>query len=194
VVAGQGPLTQLLQAWSDGDPEALTKLTPLIYSELRKLARFHMSREAPGHTLQPTALINEAYMKLMAIDQGDWPSRKHFYAAASQIMRRILVDYARKKRSFKRGRDLQRIPFEEALAHPADGPAFTDIVMFDEALQRLAKINVRKAQAVEFWFFAGMTVDEIATTMQVGTSTVHRDLEFAKVWLAREIGSISSNE
>jgi len=194
LVAGQGHLTQLLQAWSEGDPDALSKLTPLIYSELRKLARFHMSREAPGHTLQPTALINEAYMKLMAIDQGDWPSRKHFYAAASQIMRRVLVDHARKKRSFKRGRDLQRVPFEEALSHPSDVPGTTDILAFDEALLRLAKIDARKAQAIEFWFFAGMTVDEIAATMQVGTSTVHRDLEFAKVWLAREVGSISSNE
>jgi RNA polymerase sigma factor (TIGR02999 family) len=184
----EGQLTTLLNAWSCGDPEALDRLTPLIYGELRKLARFHMSHEEAGHTLQPTALINEAFLKLIDIRQVDWKSRKHFYRAASQIMRRVLVDYARKKRSVKRGRQAKRVPFEEAIAQPAGMPV-VDIVAFDEATTRLAAIDSRKAQVVEFWFFGGMTVEEIADAMDIGTSTVSRDLEFAKVWLARELGS-----
>jgi len=194
LVAGQGQLTKLLQAWSHGDQSALDQLTPLIYAELRKLARFHMSRESAGHTLQPTALINEAFLKLIDISGADWQSRKHFYAAASQIMRRVLVDYARKKRSYKRGRDHRRVPFEEALAYPSDLPEATDIVAFDEALRKLAGIDARKAQVVELWFFGGMTVEEIAGAMDIGTSTVHRDLEFAKVWLARELKSIERGD
>ena len=194
MVAGQGQVTKLLQAWSQGDSSALNELTPLIYRELRKLARFHMAREAPGHTLQPTALINEAYLKLIDIREPDWKGRRHFFAAASQIMRRVLVDYARKKRSVKRGREAKRVPFEEAIALPARTTASVDIVAFDEALTRLSAIDSRKAQVVEFWFFAGMTVEEIAKAMDIGASTVHRDLEFAKVWLAREIGSIGTHE
>src|SRR5262245_41768564 len=153
-----------------------------------------MSREAPGHTLQATALIHEAFIKLLDIDEVDWKNRKHFFAAASQIMRRLLVDYARKKRSIKRGRQAKRVPFEEAIAQPAGLPAPVDIIAFDEALTRLADTDSRKAKVVEFCFFGGMTVEEIANTMDIGTSTVHRDLEFAKVWLARELGSSSAHE
>lgn len=190
-MVAEGQLTRLLQAWGQGDPEALGRLTPLIYGELRKLARFHMSREAAGHTLQPTALINEAFLKLIDIQEPDWKSRKHFYRAASQIMRRVLVDYARKKRSVKRGREAKRVPFEEAIAQPAEMPV-VDIIAFDEALTRLAAIDSRKAQVVELWFFGGMTVEEIASTIEIGTSTVHRDLEFSKVWLARELRNIGA--
>jgi RNA polymerase sigma-70 factor (ECF subfamily) len=192
LVAGQEQLTRLLQAWSQGDDQALTRLAPIVYGELRKLARFHVSREAPGHTLQATALLNEAFIRLIDIEQADWPSRKHFYAAASQIMRRVLVDYARKKHSFKRGRELQRVPFEEAATRPATETEVTDIVLLDQAMRRLADLDPRKAQVVEFWFFAGMTVQEIAKTMEISTATVERDLEFAKVWLAREFGSIGA--
>jgi RNA polymerase sigma-70 factor, ECF subfamily len=192
-LVADGQLTTLLQAWSRGDPEALDRLTPLIYGELRKLARLHMSREASGHTLQPTALINEAFLKLIDIEQPDWESRKHFYGAASQIMRRVLVDYARKKRSVKRGRESKRMAFEEAIARPA-GMLSIDILAFDEALTRLAAIDSRKARVLEFWFFAGMTVEEIARTMEIGTSTVNRDLEFSKVWLARELRSTRADE
>jgi RNA polymerase sigma-70 factor, ECF subfamily len=189
-LVAEAQLTKLLQAWGQGDPEALERLTPLIYGELRKLARFHMSREAPGHTLQPTALINEAFLKLIDIEEPDWKSRKHFYRAASQIMRRVLVDYARKKRSVKRGREAKRVPFEEAIAKPAEMPG-VDIVAFDEVVTRLAALDPRKAQVTEFWFFAGMTVEEIANTMEIGTSTVQRDLDFAKVWLTRELKNIT---
>ena len=194
MTAGQAQLTRLLEAWGRGDSDALDQLTPFIYTELRKLAQFHMSREAADHTLQPTALINEAFLKLAGIQQMDWKSRKHFYAAASQIMRRLLVDYARKKRSVKRGRELKRVPFEEAIAQPAHLSGAFDIVAFDEALTQLKGIGARKAQVAEFWFFAGMTVEEIAETMEIGTSTVNRDLEFAKVWLARQLGSIDNHE
>jgi RNA polymerase sigma factor (TIGR02999 family) len=194
LVARQEELTRLLQAWRDGDRAALDQLTPLIYGELRKLARFHMSREAPGHTLQATALIHEAFLKLLDVEEVDWKNRKHFFAAASQTMRRLLVDYARKKRSIKRGRQAKRVPFEEAIAQPAGLLAPVDIIAFDEALTRLAAKDSRKSKVVEFWFFGGMTVEEIANTMDIGTSTVHRDLEFAKVWLARELGSSSAHE
>jgi RNA polymerase sigma-70 factor (ECF subfamily) len=191
---GQAQLTRLLEAWSQGDSEALEQLTPLIYGELRKLAHFHMSREGAGHTLQPTALINEAFLRLAAVQHTDWKSRRYFYAAASQIMRRVLVDYARKKRSIKRGREVKRVPFEEAIAQPDYAPAAADIVAFDEALTRLKELDPRKTQVVEFWFFGGMTIEEIAEAMEIGTSTVRRDLEFSKVWLARELGSIGSHE
>jgi RNA polymerase sigma-70 factor (ECF subfamily) len=185
-LVGEGQLTRLLQAWAQGDPEALARLTPLIYGELRKLARFHMSKERAGHTLQPTALINEAFMKLIDVQSVDWKSRKHFYRAASQVMRRILVDYGRKKRSVKRGREAKRVSFAEAIAQPAK-MAVVDIIAFDEALTSLAAIDSRKAQVAEFWFFAGMTVEEIADTMDIGVSTVRRDVEFAKAWLMREL-------
>ena len=131
----QDQLTHLLVAWRDGDASALEKLTPLIYAELRKLARFHMAREAPGHTLQPTALINEAYMKLADMHHPAWKDRKHFFAVASQIMRHLLVDYARKKRSNKRGREAIRVPFDEAIAVSAE--ISVDITALDEALTRL---------------------------------------------------------
>ena len=150
--------------------------------------------EAPGHTLQPTALINEAFLKLVDIKKAGWKSRKHFFAAVSQIMRRVLVDYARKKRSVKRGREIKRVPLENAGTLTADMPAVTDVLVFDEALTRLEAIDSRKARVLEFWFFAGMTVEEIAGAMDIGTSTVQRDLDFAKVWLARELWSIESHD
>jgi len=187
-LVAEGQLTRLLHAWGQGDPEALAQLTPLIYGELRKLARFHMAKEAVGHTLQPTALINETFLKLIDIQKVDWKDRKHFYCAASQIMRRVLVDYARKKRSIKRGREVKRVPFEEAIARPTE-MAIVDIVAFDEALTRLSAIDSRKVQVAEFWFFGGMSVEEIANTMDIGVTTVRRDLEFAKAWLMRELHS-----
>ena len=190
----QGYVTKLLRAWSRGDSSALDQLTPLVYAELRKLARFHMAHEAPGHTLQPTALINEVFLRLVGIAGAQWKSRKHFYAASSQIMRRILVDYARKKRSYKRGREAVRVSWQDAIAKPADIPGATDVLMFDEALTRLEKIDSRIARILEAWFFSGMTIEEIANAMELGTSTIQRDLEFAKVWLARELGSIEGHE
>jgi RNA polymerase sigma factor (TIGR02999 family) len=188
----QGQVTKLLQAWSRGDSSALNVLTPLLYVELQKIARFHMAHEAPGHTLQPTALINEAFLKLVGIT-NDWRDRKHFLAVASQIMRRILVDYARKKRSYKRGRELKRVPWQEAITEPAAIPGVTDLLMFDEVLNRLEQIDPRKARVLEAWFFSGMTVEEIAQALEIGETTVYRDLEFSKVWIARELGGLENH-
>jgi len=170
-------------------------LTPLVYAELRRLARFHMSHEASEHTLQPTALINEAFMRILDIKQGHWPSRKHFFAAASQIMRRVLVDYARKKRSVKRGREFKRTPWDEAVELPvAATVGVTDVLAFDEALTRLEAHDARKARVLEAWFFSGQTMEEIAAAMDISETTVKRDLEFGKVWLLRELGSTQNHE
>ena len=189
----QGKLTELLQAWSRGDKGALDQLTPLIYNELRKIARFHMSMESPGHTLQPTALINETFLKLVDLRKTNWQSQKHFLGAASQIMRRVLVDYARKKRSVKRGHEIRRVSLECAETLASGEPRSVDVLAFDEALSRLEALDSRKARVVEFWFFAGMTVEEIAGVMEIGTTTVQRDLNFAKVWLARELWGIKGS-
>jgi RNA polymerase sigma factor (TIGR02999 family) len=153
-----------------------------------------MSHEGAGHTLQPTALINEAFLKFVDINEIDWRDRKHFYAAASQIMRRILIDYARKKRSVKRGHEIKRVPLEDALIESVEAQGVTDVLALDEALTRLKRLDDRKARVVEFWFFSGMTVEEIANAMEIGTSTVQRDLDFAKVWIARELGRIERHE
>ncbi len=190
MVLERGQVTKLLHAWSRGDPSALDRLAPLVYAELRKLARFHMAHESPAHTLQPTALINEAFLKLTGMANADWKDRKHFFAAASQIMRRVLVDYARKKRSFKRGGDVKRVVWDQVLKAQSELPAANDVLAFDEALTRLEAIDPRKARVMEAWFFSGMTVEEIAALLEIGTTTVRRDLEFGKVWLARELGSI----
>jgi RNA polymerase sigma factor (TIGR02999 family) len=193
VTVDEGQATHLLQAWTRGDRAALDRLAPLVYAELRKLARFHMSHEAPNHTLQSTALIHEAFLRLAEFKRVEWKSQKHFYAAASQIMRRILVDYARKKRSVKRGRELKRVPWQEAIAVPAGETAPIDVLSFDEALSRLEGHDARKARVLEAWFFSGMTAEEIAEALDIGTSTVQRDLEFAKVWLLRELRSIDNH-
>jgi RNA polymerase sigma factor (TIGR02999 family) len=160
--------------------------------ELQKIARFHMAHEGAGHTLQPTALINEAFLKLVGI-ANDWKDRKHFLAVASQIMRRILVDYARKKRCYKRGRELKRVAWQEAITEPAAIPGVTDLLMFDEVLNRLEQIDPRKARVLEAWFFSGMTVEEIAQALEIGETTVYRDLEFSKVWIARELGGLENH-
>jgi RNA polymerase sigma-70 factor, ECF subfamily len=186
-------VTKLLQAWSRGNRAALDRLTPLVYAELRKLARTHMARELPGHTLQPTALINEAFLRLIHIREGDWKNRKYFFSAASQIMRRVLVDHARKKRSIKRGGEVKRVQWQDATMEPADTPSAIDILIFDEALTRLEARDSRKARVLEAWFFSGMTVQEIADAMDIGTSTVQRDLDFARVWVARELGNIANH-
>jgi RNA polymerase sigma factor (TIGR02999 family) len=153
-----------------------------------------MSHEGTGHTLQPTALINEAFLKFVDINEIDWKDRKHFYAAASQIMRRILIDYARKKRSIKRGHEIKRVPMEDVLVESVETQGVTDVLALDEALTRLKRLDDRKARVIEFWFFSGMTVEEIADAMDIGTSTVQRDLDFAKVWIARELGRVENHE
>jgi RNA polymerase sigma factor (TIGR02999 family) len=184
MVSTQAQVTRLLRNWSNGDHGAFETLAPLIVGELRKIARFHMAKENPGHTLQPTALVNEAYLKLVDVGNADWKDRKHFYAAASKIMRELLIDYARKKRSIKRGGDVKKVPLEEAVARPSDVPPI-DLLVLNEALGQLQQVDPRKVQVVEMWYFGGLRIEEIADVLDVSAATVNRDIEFARVWLAR---------
>jgi RNA polymerase sigma-70 factor (ECF subfamily) len=178
-------VTVLLQAWSNGDPSAPEKLTPLIYSELRRLARRSMRRENPQHTLETGALINEAYLRLADWKNARWENRAHFYGVASQIMRRVLVDYARSRSFQKRGGGARPVSIDEAIVPlPNQAP---DVLALDEALERLAKLDSRKSRVVELRFFAGLSVEETAGVLNVSPFTVIRDWNFAKAWLHREI-------
>ena len=179
--------TALLVAWGRGDQAAFDKLLPLVYEELRRLARRHMGRERPDHTLQATALINEAYLRLIDVRQMQWQNRGHFFAMAARVMRRVLVEMARARRSQKRGGSARRVSLDEALLVTQD-PSL-DLVALDDALQTLAEVDPRKSQVVEMRFFGGLSVEETAETLQVSGDTVMRDWRLAKVWLMREIKS-----
>jgi RNA polymerase sigma-70 factor, ECF subfamily len=176
-------VTQLLLAWSKGDENALDKLTPLIYQELHRLARSYMVRETPGHTLQTTALINEAYIRLIDGKHVEWRDRAHFFALSAKLMRRILVDFGRARRSKKRG-GKRPIHLEESAAVVLERNA--DLVMLDEALQKLASIDPRKSQIVELRFFGGLSIEETAQILNIAPSTVYKDLDLAKLWLLRQ--------
>jgi RNA polymerase sigma factor (TIGR02999 family) len=178
-------VTRLLVAWGDGDAAALEELTPLVYAELRRLARRYMGRERSGHTLQTSALVNEAFIRL--VDQRDvrWQSRAHFYGIAAQMMRRILVDYARRRRYAKREGDARRVPLDEALVVSEERAA--DVVALDEALASLAEIDPRKSRIVELRFFGGLSIEETAEILSVSPGTVMRDWTLAKAWLRRAI-------
>lgn len=180
-------LTQLLVAWSDGDSTARDELMPLVYDELRRLAHRYMNRERCDHTLQTSALVNEAYLRL--IDQKDvrWQNRAHFFAIAAQMMRRILVDYARKRGFAKRGGDRQSVPLEDATIVSPERAA--EVVALDEALKCLAQLDERKSQIIELRFFGGLNIEETAEVLGVSPGTVMRDWTFAKAWLRREITS-----
>jgi RNA polymerase sigma-70 factor, ECF subfamily len=177
--------TALLLAWGRGDPEALDRLVPLVYDELRRLARQHLRRERVGHTLQATALVNEAYFRLIAIKQVRWQDRAHFFAMASRVMRRILVDSARARRYQKRGGGAERVSLDEALL--ISNEPTQNLVALDDALSALAAFDVRKSQVVEMRFFGGLSVDETAKALGVFPDTVMRDWRLAKVWLLREL-------
>lgn len=179
-------VTQLLRAWSQGDEGALQKLIPVVYRELRRLAHRYMSRERPDHTLQTTALVHEAYQRLIDTPQVGWQDRTHFLAVCAQLMRRILVDHARSRRYLKRGGGIRLVPLEEALAAPR--ARARDLVALDEALTALASIDARKGQVVELRFFGGLTMDETAAVLHVSPDTVLRDWKLAKVWLLHELG------
>jgi len=180
-------VTQLLLAWSQGDRSALDRLIPLVYEELRRLAHRYMGQERTGHTLQTTALVNEAYLRLIDSSQVQWQNRAHFFAVSAQLMRRILVDFARAHRNLKRGGEAQRVSLDEALLAPQEPDA--DLVALDEALTALAAIDPRQAQAVELRFFGGLSVEETAEVLKVSPETVHRDWRVAKAWLLRELRS-----
>lgn len=185
-------VTQLLLAWNDGDQAALDRLIPLVHTELRRLARHYMRRERAGHTLQTTALVNEAYLRLVDARQVQWQNRTHFFGIAAQLMRRILVDLARERNYQKRGGGAQQVALNEALAvsRERDG----DVVALDEALQALAKVDERKSRVVEMRFFGGLNEKEIATALNVSPETVRRDWRLAKAWLLRWLNEGKANE
>jgi RNA polymerase sigma factor (TIGR02999 family) len=181
----QDDVTRLLVAWGDGDEEALQRLMPLVHDELHRLARIYMRRERPGHTLQTTALLNEAYLRLVDAGRVRWQSRGHFLGIAARSMRRILVDHARSRGSAKRGANAAHVPLEDAAGISADRGA--DLVALDEALQALAQFDARKARVVELRFFGGSTVAETAEVLGVSEDTVLRDWRLARSWLWREM-------
>jgi len=178
-------VTQLLLAWNEGDESALERLVPLVYNELRRLAKRRVRLERPDHTLQTTALINEAYLRLVDVHNVHWQNRAHFFALCARLMRRILVDYARTRHYAKRGGGAQPISLNESLAVSPQLP--TDLVAVDDALHALAEVDARKAQVVELRFFGGLTVEETAEVLKVSPETVRRDWKLAKVWLLREL-------
>lgn len=188
---GRHEVTQLLLAWSEGDESALNELIPLVYEELRLLAKSYMRRERPGHTLQTTALANEAYLRLVDAKNVQWQSRAHFFAIAARVMRQILVDFARIRRSAKQGQGLEAGPLDEALA--VTPQRSTDLVALDDALKSLARLDGRKSQVVEMRFFGGLTEEETAEVLKVSEKTVRRDWNLAKVWLMRELSGRSED-
>jgi RNA polymerase sigma-70 factor, ECF subfamily len=177
-------VSALLRAWSDGDQSALERLTPLVYRELHRLARRYMRRERPGHSLQTTALVNEAYMRLVDYERMQWQNRTHFFAVSAQLMRRILVEHAR-RHNLKRGGGVQHVSLEEAAV--VGGGHDADLVALDDAMMALARIDPRKVQVVEMRFFGGLDVEETAEVLKVSTVTVKRDWRAAKLWLYREL-------
>jgi RNA polymerase sigma-70 factor (ECF subfamily) len=185
-----GQVSSLLRAWGDGDQGALEKLTPIVYDELRRLARRHMKRERPGHSLQTTALANEAYMRLVDYKRMQWQNRAHFFAVSSQLMRRILVDHAR-RHNLKRGGGVQHVSLEQAALLVADENM--DLVALDAAMNALARIDPRKVQVVEMRFFGGLSVEEIAEVLKVSTITVKRDWATARTWLYRELTGVTTD-
>ena len=178
-------VTGLLLAWRGGDEEALSHLIPAIERELHRIARRCMAGERAGHSLQATALVNEAYIRLIDVRQMDWQNRAHFLAMAARVMRRILVDSARARRYQKRGGGDVRITFDEGLA--VAGDTSPDLVALDDALRALAKMDERRSQVIELRFFGGLTVEETAVVLKVSPDTVMRDSRLAKAWLAREL-------
>jgi RNA polymerase sigma factor (TIGR02999 family) len=188
MAAQREDITRLLQQWSSGNDQALHELIPLLHKELRKIAKAYLAREWDAKSWQPTQLVNEAYLRLVDCQQLTWQDRAHFFRLAAKKMREILVDYARKKRLQKMGGgNVRTVPVEEAAQVQNKGTDTVDLIVLDAALGQLEALDPRKSQIVEMRFFAGLTVDEIAETLDVAVSTVHRDLHLAKVWLFRAI-------
>jgi RNA polymerase sigma factor (TIGR02999 family) len=179
-------VTQLLRAWSLGDAQALERLLPLVEAELRRLARAYMARERRGHTLQTTALVNEAYVRLVDAQRLRWQDRAHFVGIAARLMRRVLVDHARTRDYKKRGAGAQRVTLVEDLA--VSQPPDVDVLALDRALDALATVDERKARVVELRYFGGLTVEEAAEVLKVSPDTIKRDWRLAKLWLLRALG------
>ena len=184
-------VTMLLQAWGGGDKTALDRLTPLVYRELRRIAGRMMAAERPNHTLQATALVNEAYVRLVDARQASWQDRAHFFALCARAMREILIDHARARRSEKRGGAEVAVQLDEALAAAPSPEA--NLLELDDALKRLAEIDPRKSQVVELRFFGGLSLEETAEALKVSTKTVQRDWDMARGWLYRELGGSQKN-
>jgi RNA polymerase sigma factor (TIGR02999 family) len=180
-----GAVTELLRAWSDGDDGALERLTPLVAAELRRLARAYMRRERRGHTLQTTALLNEAFLRLTDARRVRWQDRAHFLGIAARLMRRVLVDHARSRGYVKRGGGARRVTLDEGLVRSGE-PAL-DVVELDRALEALAAVDARKSRLIDLRFFGGLSVEETAEVLQVSPDTVKRDWRLAKLWLLREL-------
>jgi RNA polymerase sigma factor (TIGR02999 family) len=182
--AAAGDISGILRAWSDGDQSALDRLTPIVYDELHRLARRYMRHERPGHSLQTSALVNEAYLRLVDYERMEWQNRAHFFAVSAQLMRRILVGHAR-RHNLKRGGGVEHVALEEAaVVGGGQGP---DLVALDDAMDALARIDPRKVQVVEMRFFGGLSVEETAEVLKVSTITVKRDWRLARAWLYREL-------
>jgi RNA polymerase sigma factor (TIGR02999 family) len=178
-------VTQLLRAWNEGEQSALEKLMPVVYDELHRMAQGYMAHEGPGHTLEATALVNEACLRLVDSAPTSWQNRAHFFAVCAQAMRRILVDWARSRQAMKRGGEMRPLKLDEALA--VAGTPGKDLVALDEALKALAAVDPRKSQVVELRFFGGLSVEETAEVLKVSSDTVRRDWKVAKSWLQREM-------
>ena len=186
----EGEVSALLQAWSEGDQDAVKKLTPIVYEELHRLARHYMRQERSGHSLQTTALVNEAYVRLTDYKRMRWENRAHFFAVSAQLMRRILVDHAR-RHNLKRGRGIEHVSLDDTAV--VGGDCDEDLIALDDALQALARIDSRKVQVVELRFFGGLSVEETAEVLKVSPVTVMRDWSAARAWLYREISGGSRN-
>jgi len=182
-------VSQLLRAWSDGDQTALDKLMPLVYEELRRMAKRHMDRQNPGHTLQTTALIHEAYLRLIDQKETRWQNRAHFFAVAARAMRSILVDYARARQAAKRGGEAIVVSLDEAAV--ASDERAAEMVALDDALEGLAAFDRRKCRVVELRYFGGLSVEETAEVLKVSPETVARDWRLARTWLLRELSKIN---
>ena len=186
-------LTGLLIEWREGDRAALDRLTPLVYDEIRRIAHRHVQREREGHTLQTTALVNEAYLRLAGSGNIAWQNRSHFFAVVAQVMRHILIDYARRRHYVKYGGEAQRVPFDEALAAKEtflmSQPRAAELLALDEALAELAKLDPRKGRVVELRYFGGLSLAETAEVLEVSLMTVRRDWRAAKAWLFKAVTS-----
>ena len=179
-------VTALLKDWGDGDPQAFEELLPLVYNELRRRAAAYLRRERPNHTLQATALVNEAYLRLIDQRLVGWKNRGHFFAIAAQAMRRILVDHAKARHRNKRGGSAEDLPLEEALIGP-DSNDSIDIIALDEAMSRLAEMDAQQAKLVELRYFVGLSLEEAADVLNISRSTATREWTIAKAWLFREL-------
>ncbi|HEY6232288.1 MAG TPA: sigma-70 family RNA polymerase sigma factor [Pyrinomonadaceae bacterium] len=182
-------LTGLLIDWARGDKRALDQLTPLVYDEIRRIAHRYVQRERHGQTLETTALVNEAYLRLAGAQRVEWQNRAHFFAVTAQVMRHILIDHARRRQYVKHGGEVQRVSFDAATRDPAtmSQPRAAELLALDEALHELAKIDPRKSRVVELRYFGGLSIEETAEVLEISAMTVRRDWRAAKAWLYKAV-------